>query len=360
MAGMHEHAAVGGAALRAKGSSAEVAVVAGVAFLLEAGPLALLSDTIPLIMVALHLYVTVSLALWTFWRRRVVDLHFALMLTLTTAVLGPIGSAGCLLALLLSRLLSRGPASYEDLERMLFPDTKLSAEEALCENLSLGREQPTASASVASFTDIATAGASQQKQTMIGQLARRFRNEFAPALNKVLTDPDAAVRVQAGTAVAKIENRYVERIVDLQRRVDAAPDDLVMLRDLAQTLDDYAYNGLVDLQRQRDTREAAAAAYRRCLELAPADEDDRKALGRLLVRLDQVAEAEPLLAALCKSSPQQNTMYWYAECLFRTGRYDVLRSLFAQMPVEALDSDSLLHRLAPVADLWHTRSLVTP
>ncbi len=356
MAGLRDVAANGGA-LGARGSSAEVAAVAGVAFLLEAGPLALLSGTLPLIMMALHVYVAVSLAIWTFWRRRFVDLHFALLLTLTTAVLGPIGSAGSILAMLLSRLLNRGPASYEELQSALFPETKLNAVEVLSENLALGREQPTGSASVASFADIGTAGTSQQKQTMIGHLARRFRGEFAPALNNVLTDTDAAVRVQAGTAVAKIEKRYVERIVELERRVEAAPDDLTTLRELAWTLDDYAFNGLIDPQRQQDTRQAAVAAYRRCLAVAPADEGDRKALGRLLVRLGEVTEAEPLLAELCESDPQQDTMYWYAECLFRLGRYDALRTLFAQMPEAALEADSLPHRLAPVADLWHNTRL---
>ena len=121
-----EHAVSGGNA-----SPAEVAVVAGVAFLLEAAPLSLLSGTIPLIVLALHLYIVGSLALWMFWRRRVIDQHFALMLLLTTAVLGPIGSAGCLVALAMSILLRRGPDSYRELERTLFPEIKLSPQEPL-------------------------------------------------------------------------------------------------------------------------------------------------------------------------------------------------------------------------------------
>ena len=73
-------------------------------------------------------------------------------------------------------------------------------------------------------------------------------NEFAPALNKVLTDPDAAVRVQAGTAVAKIEeitaqaevgkiyNGKVARIVDFGAFISILPgkDGLLHISQIAQ------------------------------------------------------------------------------------------------------------------------------
>ncbi len=341
----------GDQAVGGKVSPAEVAVVAGVAFLLEVGPLFLLSGTIPLIVLALHLYIVGSLALWTFWRRRVIDLHFGLMLLLTTAVLGPIGSAGCLVALALSRLLRRGPESYQELERTLFPEIKLGPQEALCENLALGREQPTASATAASFAEIGEAGTSNQKQTMIGHFARRYRGEFAPALNQVLTDADAAVRVQAGTAVAKIEKRYVERLMKIERRVEGAPADAAARHELARTLDDYAFNGLIDEQRQRKVRAAAVTAYRQYLELQPTDEKAQLALARLLVRLGQPAEAEALLAVLCDDNPPDNTLLWYAECLYHGGRYEALRALFKQRQ-DAPDDDSVPHRLAPVLEYW--------
>ena len=78
------------------------------------------------------------------------------------------------------------------------------------------------------------------------------------------------------------------------------------------------------------------------------------ALGRLLIRTDKVDEAAELLeGALEHRSEDPRLLLWYAECLYKLGRYGELRKLLRQsrknMEKEQGEEQS---RIADVVRLW--------
>lgn len=124
-----------------------------------------------------------------------------------------------------------------------------------------------------------------------------------------------------------MEHEFNERWLALDEAVRENADDPVRRAALARHLDEYAFCGLLDTNREAELREKALASYRRALDLAPGDGMLRHDLGRLLLRLGHVGEAERILAPLIAGCPERGVLVWYAECLFRLGRFDDLRRL---------------------------------
>ena len=68
-----------------------------------------------------------------------------------------------------------------------------------------------------SFRDILALGSFEDKQAALAILTRRFTPPLAPALRLALNDPDAAIRVQAATAAARIEDLFLAGVGAIRR-----------------------------------------------------------------------------------------------------------------------------------------------
>ena len=73
------------------------------------------------------------------------------------------------------------------------------------------------------FNDILSGGSVVQKQLALAKIARYFRPNLAPLLLQAIHDPDAAVRVQAATAMARIERDFMKRRMDLEKKLAGQP-----------------------------------------------------------------------------------------------------------------------------------------
>src|SRR5262249_46794320 len=138
----------------------------------------------------------------------------------------------------------------------------LPESERLLERAALGMSVPPAKSRVEPFQDILSGGTVLQKQMAIAKITRYFRPSFAPLLRQASQDANAAGRVQAATALAKLEHDFTLQAMQMTKAQKASPEDRAAQIKLATLYDNYAQAGLLDEESQRSLREKAAAIYR--------------------------------------------------------------------------------------------------
>ena len=331
---------------------AELVLAALLALAAELGLVVLALDGLILAAVAGHLGLGVLLGLWLAWRhRRGLDLRLPGLLAVTTLFLGPMGPACTLATAALYAVFSRYAMGFQEWYLSLFPESQVEPAQELYELIVTGREQAHLAAAE-SFTDVMQVGTPAQKQAVIALVARHFRPAFTPALKQGLADADPSVRVQAATAAARVEHEFNERWQKLDTAAAVKAQDVATRFALARHLDDYAFCGLLDTNRELEVRQKALDGYRRCVALAPDDAEVRLDFGRLLLRLGHVDEAAAALEPLVDGSTDRRLPVWYAECLFRLGRYRDLRALCVRRADVFGPGADLPDTLRDVIALW--------
>ncbi len=275
------------------------------------------------------------------------DIRLPILVTVSTAALGPIGALGSLFTLLLARQYMRRALPFEEWYRSLFPDTQDTENRKVVDQIAAadGRETD----AVTAFSDVLSFGSLQQKQDLIALVSSQFRPAFGPVLKRALHDDHSAIRVQAATAMSKLENTILQRTMELTRQVRANPGDTEALRALAQHYDGCLFCGILDTRREEDFLTEALAVYRECLAREPGDLSTRLAAGRLLLRSKRFREAaECFQQAAAPDSEKPQAALWYMESLFQLGRFAEIRRLArdwesrhassAEYPPEALQA----------------------
>ncbi len=280
----------------------------------------------------LHGLVSLGLLLAAFGMRGSVteSPHF-LLFVVATVFLGPLGVAGAAGAALLTRVHAWRAMPFEEWYRALFPEERQDRTRELYEKVVLRGHGPAERSTVAPFADVMSLGSLQEKQAAIALIASHFRPEFAVALRAALNDPEAAVRVQAAAAVARIEQQFLRRSMALEARRAADPADPSLLMELASHYGALSVTGLIDETRAREAAEAALALF---VDAAARTRDEATRLaatgaaGRLLLRLGRPDQAERLLAPVATSGQATpEVVAPYLEALFRLRRFVDLRQL---------------------------------
>ncbi|MDO9711751.1 tetratricopeptide repeat protein [Paracraurococcus lichenis] len=275
-----------------------------------------------------------------------------LLLLLASAVTGPFGALGGGLCAALRIGFASSATPFEQWYAALFPAVEVSPVEALYERVVLRGSGPEARGGVAPFSDIMALGTVPQKQAAIALIADEFRPSFAPALLRALNDPEPAIRVQAATASARIENRFLERALALEEQLAAAPRDPARLLALARHHDAYAHTGLLDGGRATAERHRALELYERLAWMRPADPELAQVIGRLLLRLDRPTEALDRLAPLVnRPGAPPELLAWYLECLYRLGRIGALRQAAARHG-QSIAVSALPQEVRDICRLW--------
>ncbi|MBI5138095.1 MAG: hypothetical protein HZA24_12280 [Nitrospirae bacterium] len=332
---------------------AEAATVLGGALAAESGlAWALLGGRPPGWVIAGHLGVVALLLLWRHsYRRRHHPLRIGELYILATAALGPVGALGALWTGALHRVFGRRPGGFEAWRRSLFGEGAPGQWDTLFENIASGREKPASGAAVLSFTDLIRYGDTDEKHTLLMLIAKDFKPMFAPSLRLALRDPQ--LRSQAAIAVARIENDHAERANHLASVAEGHPSDYPAWLELARHLDNYAYVGLWDEERVHDLRHQALAAYRQCLALRPGDPEVSTAVGRMLCRCGQLAEAADMLRPIAYGSGDKlSSVPWYGECLYRLGRFDELHHLLRMAKYLAEFRSRVPREILHAIELW--------
>jgi hypothetical protein len=300
-----------------------------------------------------HVCLVALLAAWLISTlHRDEGIRIAALLLLTTAAMGPLGPFGTLVVLMISRLNQRSITPFERWYVSLFPETEREPARELYHRIVYGRHGE-GSSSVAAFSDVISLGTVAQKQAALTLIADHFRPAYAGALRRALNDREAAVRVQGASAVARIENRFLERAMQLEAWVAGPSGGIEARLALARHLDDHANTGLLDVRRARKTRERALELFLACADERPDDPDLAKTCGRLLLRLDRSEEAARWLGQVVGRfafAPQ--VFVWYLEALYRVGRLDDLRALCRAHGAPIKDTLEISDEMRNVIAMW--------
>jgi polysaccharide biosynthesis protein PelE len=257
------------------------------------------------------------------------DIRLPLLAAVSTAALGPFGALGTLVTLLLARHYMRSALPFEDWYQSLFPDTGETPNRKIVDQIARAGHQD--AERVTAFSDILSFGSLQQKQDLIALVSRDFRPAFGPVLKRALTDGHSVIRVQAATAMSKLENTILARTIELTRQVRANPGDTEALRFLAQHYDDCLFCGILDPRREEELLTEALAVYRECLAREPGDLATQLAAGRLLLRGRRYPEAAGCFRQVAgPDAAKPQAALWYMESLFQLGKFEEIRRLARQ------------------------------
>lgn len=298
-----------------------------------------------------HIAVAVSLCLYA-WSlaRKDQDLRLSLMLVSFTVFLGPLGGIATLAVVAMTSRFSSTARRFEEWYGDLFP------EEAKRDDIldRLANENASGKDSVTPLIDVLNFGTHSQKQALITLMASNFRPAFAKVLKTALDDANNAIRVQAATAITRIEADFMRHTLEWTRAVEAQPNDADVLRSIARHYDDYAYIGLLDPARESECRAKALAYYKRYIQLAPSDREARLAVGRILLRGGDYGRGAAWFEEIenLETARSAEGSMWYMESLFHSGRLDQLRTLISEREVAPDASGNFPVEVLETLKLW--------
>jgi polysaccharide biosynthesis protein PelE len=274
-----------------------------------------------------------------------------LLLVVATAALGPMGAAGASFSAALRCVFARRSTPFERWYASLFPEMAASPTRALYQRIALRGAGPAARSTVAPFGDVIALGTVQEKQSVVTMVADAFRPAFAPALRSALNDSEPAIRVQAATASARIENRFLERSMALEERRAATPGDADALLALARHHDEYADTGMLDTSRAQGERRQALEHSLSAERLRPGDPQVTEAIGRLLLRLGEFERAAACLEReVERPDASAVALGCYLECLYQLRDLQGLRDAARRHQDRIAASD--LPELREAVRLW--------
>jgi tetratricopeptide (TPR) repeat protein len=282
------------------------------------------------------------------------DARVLFLLVTSTAVMGPIGPLGVLITLSLGPWFARSAVPFEQWYAALFPDDDSAFESKLHRQAQafLGTNQDEA-ATVVPFIDILSFGSRQQKQATITMITSRFHPSFAPVLRMALNDPNNAIRMQAATAMTRVENDFLQKSLQLSKAAQEDPENPDVVLALARHYDAYAFAGILDDKREQANREQAVAAYLEYLRIRPDDCVVRSEAGRLLVRKADYEQAASLLQpAVQTGNPSPALLLWHLESLFHLRRYAEIKALVARNQSVFEESKGLPAEVSDAIKLW--------
>lgn len=296
----------------------------------------------PAAFLAGHVLVSASLVAWVVRRRRRAD-RATWLLAIAFPALGGLAPLMLLIGAPVHALFRATARSLADWHRLLFPERRVDPVAALVDRL-----DTEADTEAVGFLDVLISGTLDQKMTVLAVLAQRYRPAFAPVLRRALRDPNPSLRVQAATAMNRIERDWQNRRRDLEAAVAADPDHGGAHAALGRHWDDRAHGGLVDAQAAAEARAEARRHYQGALERQPDLPGLRTAIGRLMVRDGAFAEAAAWFEARLGTATTPATLGWYLEALYQLGRHDDLRTVAAAHAATIAEDPALAERLA----LW--------
>jgi polysaccharide biosynthesis protein PelE len=279
------------------------------------------------------------------------DARIALAIVSIVA-LGPIGGLGCALMDLMRWISSRSSISFEEWYERLFPRALADRSQALYELIEWRGAKPSRQSTVAPFCDVLDLGSVAQKQAVVTLIADHFKPEFSPPLQRALNDPEPAIRVQAATAAARIENNFLQRSIMLQEEHGKDPDDPSIARRIALHHESYAASGLLDLERAASERRIALEINMNLLQASPQDPGLTAAVARLFLELECPQEAIRLLRPWLRAKSIPHALVGpMADALYSLKRLRLLRRISSRL-VASLTTDAADDPLRASLRLW--------
>jgi len=243
--------------------------------------------------------------------------------SLIIALAGPFGVGVCLIATGTYLFCRREAVSPTEWLQRFFDFQKDADFEHLHDRIAFGHEDFAAANGVEPFRDVLASGTVLEKQLMLAKIVRHFRPNHAYLLLQATRDENAAVRVQAATALARIERDFMKRRMLLEKKLAETPRHDSAWIELGILYDDYAYAGLADAEECSAVRNRAIEIF----DIHKHRPDACLRLARLYLRNNKPHKTCDVLAPLLADNQLPAAISWYMEALFRLRRFDKLRAI---------------------------------
>ncbi|MBF0379699.1 MAG: hypothetical protein HQL69_01700 [Magnetococcales bacterium] len=255
------------------------------------------------------------------------------LITISTAFLGPLGVVGSLFCMFVYLVVRHSSTPFEKWYTQIFPERELVEHDQLFAKLERVHSNQGQVENIVPFQEVFSFGSLIQKQTAIALITKRFHPAFSTILKMAVRDENNAIRVQAASAIAHIENQFTTRSVELGLTLKKDQENPEILYSIAKHYDDYAFSGLADRDSMDNYRKQALQAYRKVFAIWKDDKTIFESLIRLLLRSDLCKEAVTTIEqfiANSKEEPSKKMVLWYMEALYREKQYGKLRQVARQ------------------------------
>ena len=304
--------------------------------------------------ILLHFIITGIAAMVTYTQyRRGMDVQHLAIMTIVAATTGLFGTIGALIGYFSTLVLRSRAQHFEEWYSSIFPTDELSESEVIYDQILEGIDENPSNYSVMPFTEVMRLGSENQKRRALAKMTARFSPRFSKAFRLALADSSNTIRVQAATAVAKVERNFTTKLERIELARAKQPKNPMITLALAKFYDDYAFTGVLDPELEKINRERAINTYRSYLQLDPNSSEAWMAVGRLLHRNKQWEEAADWFRRALDRGWQDNSMIaWYFECLFRLGQYRELRRALLEHGRGLVAKEDLPADIRDAVSLW--------
>lgn len=219
------------------------------------------------------------------------DVRHLAILAIVSATTGLFGTVGALLGLISTAIFRTRSQEFSSWYESIFPTDAVTDPQTIYDSIMEGVDENPRTYGVMPFMDVMKLGSDNQKRRALAKMTSRFSPKFAPAFRVALADTSNTVRVQAATAIAKIEREFATKLERIELARSQAPNNVILTLALAKFYDDYAFTGILDPELERLNRERAISTYKAYLQQDPNSTEARVAIGRLLFRSRRWQEA---------------------------------------------------------------------
>lgn len=308
----------------------------------------------PLIPVLLHLFISAVVALVAYAQyRKGMDVQHLALLAIVSATTGIFGAVGALFGFIFNGVFRTRSHHFKEWYETIFPTDLPSQPQTIYDSITEGLDENPSSYNVMPFADVMRLGSENQKRRALAKMTSRFSPRFAPAFKAALADSNNTIRVQAATAIAKVEREFAAKRTRIEMARTKEPNNPTLTLALAKFYDDYAFTGVLDGELEKLNRDRAIASYKTYLQQDPNSQEAWIAVGRLLYRNKQWAEAADWFRAALDRGWKVNSMVlWYFECLFRLGQQQELRRAILEFGRGITHQEDLPRDVRDAVSLW--------
>lgn len=316
--------------------------------------LLLQTDIWPVIPIIIHLIVSTVTALITYAQyKRGMDVQHLAILSIVSFTTGIFGAGGALFGYIAFIILSQKRQPFKEWYESIFPTDTPTDPQRIYDDILEGIDEHPSLYGVMPFADVMRLGSEDQKRRALAKMTSRFNPRLSPAFKIALKDTSNTIRVQAATAVAKIEKDFMTKLERIEMARVKEPKNPYLTMALAKFFDDYAFTGILDPELEKNNRERAVSTYKTYLQQDPNSSEAWVAIGRLLYRNKQWEEAADWFRhALDRGWKVKNMILWHFECLFRLGNFRELRRSITEHGNAVIGQEELPRDVRDAVSFW--------
>lgn len=308
----------------------------------------------PIVPIIIHLVLSVVTALIAMGQyKKGMDARHFVILAIISATTGVFGTVGALFGFIGTSIFSGRSKHFKDWYESIFPTDNLSEPELIYDRIIEGFDENPSHYGVMPFVDVMRLGSENQKRRALAKMTSRFSPRFAEAFRIALRDPSNTIRVQAATAVAKVEKEFTRQLERIELARMQQPQNTTLTLALAKFYDDYAFTGVLDAEREKINRERAIGTYKTYLQQDPNSVEAWMAIGRLLFRNKQwEVAADWFRDAMDRGLRLPTMLLWYFECLFHLRKFRELRHALLEFGRSVLGQEDVPASIRDAVSLW--------